>query len=145
MKQLLWKLVLPLSIISFTIFTKWWYVELIDGHDEIIFGFPLPYVCPGWHTSLSLQIFVLELLLDILVYFAFWLVLIFFINKYVLKIKMKKLITITLLSVAGILLAFMIWIASNSDNIYTLKRSFEIETKDTGWKFIWQEEPKPDK
>ncbi|HEY0656583.1 MAG TPA: hypothetical protein VGD65_25795, partial [Chryseosolibacter sp.] len=72
MKTLTWKFVLPLTIISFSTITKWWYVE-IDGYKEVLRGFPFPYIAPGWHTSLSWQIFIGALLTDLLIYFGVWL------------------------------------------------------------------------
>ncbi|WP_127122329.1 hypothetical protein [Chryseotalea sanaruensis] len=144
MKQLLWKLILPLTIISFTIFSKWWYVHIIDGSDEILTGFPLPYMCRGWHTSLSLQIFVLGLIIDLLTYFAFWFMLTFIIHQFIVKIKLNKTLTIFLLIISGFLSVVMILIGSNSDNIYTLHMDFESEIHETGYKFIWEKEPQHD-
>ncbi len=133
-----WKLVLPLTIISFVIFTKWWYVEVVDGPPEILTGFPLPYMCPGWHTSLSLQIFVSGLIIDFLSYFAFWSILTLIVNRFIIEIKLNKILTIFLLTVAGLLSVGMIFIGSNPDNIYTINRDFEIEILDSGYKFIWE-------
>jgi hypothetical protein len=144
MKQLLWKLILPLTIISFIFFSKWWYVHVIDGSDEILTGFPLPYMCRGWHTSLSLQIFVLSLIIDLLTYFAFWCMLTFIIHQFIVKIKLNKILTIFLLIISGFLSVVMILIGSNSDNIYTLRMDFESEIHETGYKFIWEKEPQHD-
>ncbi|WP_234859378.1 hypothetical protein [Aquimarina aquimarini] len=47
MKKLIWKFILPITIISFTLFTKWWHVLVLDGPDEILTGFPFPYKCNG--------------------------------------------------------------------------------------------------
>ena len=138
MKQLTLKLVLPLTIISFVVFTKWWYVA-IDGFDEILIGFPLPYICPCWHTSLCSQIFVSGLLIDLLTYFTFWLILTFAINQFVEKIKLNKAISISLLSLSGLFAVCMILIGSLSDNIYTWDMEFEINELETGYKFIWEE------
>jgi hypothetical protein len=125
------------------VFTKWWYVE-IDGFDEILTGFPLPYKCPCWHTSMCLQIFVSALIIDVLTYFTFWLTLTFLVNQYILKIRLSKVLTITLVSISGILLTGMIFIGSLSDNIYTWNRDFEIRKLETGYKFIWNEKYRPD-
>ena len=64
-------LILPLSIISLTIFTKWWYILPVDAPDSMMYGFPIPYSCNGWHTSLSYQIFIFEFIVDLLIHFAF--------------------------------------------------------------------------
>lgn len=39
MKQLIIKVIIPLTIISFTTFTKWWYVLPIDGTDQLFYVF----------------------------------------------------------------------------------------------------------
>ena len=144
MKNLTWKLVLPLTIISFVVFTKWWYVDVVDWTDEILTGFPVPYMCPGWHTSLSLQIFVSGLIIDLLTYFAFWLILIFLINNFLIKIRLNKVLTIILLSFSGLLSAGMILIGINSDNVYMYRRDFDVKILETGYKFIWQNQTRPD-
>ncbi len=144
MKHLIWKLVLPMTIISFVIFTKWYYVEVVDGAYEILTGFPVPYMCPCWHTSLCLQIFVSGLLIDILTYLAFWLTITFILNKFVVRIKLNKTVTLILLSLSGLLFAGMIFMGSLSDNIYTWNREFEIKKLETGYKFIWEKQPLPD-
>ncbi len=143
MKQLTWKLVLPLTIISFTIFTKWWHVE-IDDYREILSGFPFPFVCPGWHTSLSLQIFVLELIVDILVYFSFWFFIIMTVTKIVKPFRIPKPMTITLLATSGLFMTVLILLAINPDNIYTTTRPFDIKIIETGYRFMWQEETRPE-
>jgi hypothetical protein len=142
-KQLTWKLVLPLTIISFAIFTKWWHVEIYDDR-EILRGFPLPFVCPGWHTSLSLQIFILELIVDILVYFSFWFFIIMAANKTVKSFRIPKPVTITLLATSGLFTVFLVLLAVNPDNIYKPTREFDIEIMETGYRFVWQDNTRPD-
>jgi hypothetical protein len=143
MKQLTWKLVVPLTIISFAIFTKWWDIQ-VDDYREILRGFPFPFVCPGWHTSLSLQIFVVELVVDILVYFAFWFSVIFIVTRTAKSFRINKAVTITLLTTAGVFTVALILFAINPDNIYTTSRPFDINIKDTGYRFIWQDQTLPD-
>jgi hypothetical protein len=64
-KNLTWKLMLPLTLMSFATFTKWWYVLPVAARDTMMTGFPLPFVCEGWHTSMSLQIFMAEFLINL--------------------------------------------------------------------------------
>ncbi len=77
MKALTFKIVVPLTVISFTLFTKWWSALPIDAPETTFIGFPFAYTGRGWHTSLSHQVFVVELIADITIYFSFWLLLIF--------------------------------------------------------------------
>jgi hypothetical protein len=144
LKKLTVKLILPLTIISFIIFTKWWYVLVVDGTDEIMYGFPLIYTCKGFHTSLSSQVFILELLIDLLIYFLFWFLFVYLVNRFLFTIKFHRVLFISLLTVTFIILGFSIFIASWSENKFYLKRDFQIEKMETGYNFIWQEQVRPD-
>lgn len=145
MKQLILKLILPLTVISFTIFTKWWYVLPVDAPDTMMIGFPIPYACDGWHTSLSLQIFCVELVIDLLAYFSFWFVVVFSVNRFLIKIRLHKLLSVVLLSTTGLLLSGMALIAYNHNtNIFYIKRPFDIEILMTGYKFVWSGNVRPE-
>ena len=144
MKQLTWKLILPLAVISFATVTKWWYALPVDAPDTLFSGFPFPFVADGWHTSLSLQFFLTELVLDFLIYFLFWFIVIFCINRFLVRIKQHKIVTIGLWAVCGIIFCLAGLIASNSTNLFYLKRPFDIEVMETGYKFVWQKTERPD-
>ncbi len=144
MKSLILKIVLPLTVISFFTFTKWWYALPVDAPDTLFTGFPLAFTCPGWHTSLSLQIFVMELIIDIMTYFLFWLVLIFCVDRYLVKIKTPKWVTIVLRIISGVYLAFAIVLALNPDNLFYMKRPFDMQVMETGYEFIWEVTQRPD-
>jgi hypothetical protein len=144
MKRLSWTLILPLSIISLTVFTKWWYVLPVDAPDSMMYGFPIPYSCNGWHTSMSYQIFVSEFLVDLLIHYTFWFVVVLLIKRFIIKISLHKIIPIFLLSIAGLLTAGLILIASNSDNVYKIKRQFDIEILKTGYRFVWDGYSRPE-
>lgn len=143
MKELSWKLVLPLTIISFFVFTKWWYVLPVDGPDTMMSGFPLIWVSDGWHTSLSLQIFVTEFIIDISVYFLFWFAVVFTFNRFILVIKVPRIITIFLLGLATLICTFAFFIGTMPEHIYLRKRDFDIEVLTTGYKFIWEHQDRP--
>jgi hypothetical protein len=143
MKQLTLKLVFPLTVISLVVFTKWWYTLPVDAPDTILTGFPLPFMGAGWHTSLSLQIFVGEFFLDLLVYFLFWFIVIYCVNRFWTTIRVHRILAILLLSLTGLIVAGSAFIASNSDNVYYLKRPWDMEIKKTGYMFIWQDQPRP--
>ncbi|NHM07504.1 hypothetical protein G4D82_09755 [Flavobacterium sp. CYK-4] len=144
MKKLIWKLILPFTIISFVVFRKWWYVFPVDAPDSMMAGFPLPYVCDGWFTSMSNQFFVMELIIDLVVYFLFWSLLIFIINRFFLKIQVPKILMIFLMSISMLIVCCFIFIASMRENIFILKRDFDVEVKETGYNFIWQNTQRPD-
>ncbi len=144
MKQLIWKLILPLTVISFGTITKWWYTLPVDAPDTMYSGFPFPFVGDGWHTSMSLQIFVLELLVDFIVYFLFWTVFVFCIDKYLIKIKTYKVITIGLWAISSLILLGATFIVCFLENVYEFKRPYDMEIMETGYKFFWQNQERPD-
>ena len=138
------KLILPLTIISFAAVTKYWYTLPVDAPDTMCWGFPFPYVCEGWHTSLSLKIFVVEFFADFLTYLLFWSVMYWGINRMGIKIVVNKVVTTVLWVFAGLVVSGSGIIAANPDNLFYLKRSFEMEVMETGFQFIWQQTPRPD-
>ncbi len=145
MKRLLFQAIIPLTIISFITLSKWWYVSVVDGTDEIMHGFPLIYVCRGFHTSMSLQIFIGELLFDLFVYFLFLYVSIYIVNKYWPKFTIAKTISIVLYCLSGLLVALMILLLSNPDNRFKLKRDFDVEVMTSNIDFIFLgPNPRPD-
>jgi hypothetical protein len=144
MKSLTFKIVLPLTVISFATLTKWWYVLPVDAPDTMLTGFPFPFLCNGWHTSLSLQIFVTEFIADLVTYFLFWFILIFCINRFAVKLKVHKAVTISLWTLSGLIIAFATLLAANKDNLFYAKRPFGIEVMETGFKFGWQHKERPD-
>jgi hypothetical protein len=83
----------------------------------MMFGFPIPFACDGWHTSLSLQIFMLEFIADLLIYFIVWLMITLFIHHFIIPVNIKRKITILLFSLAGLSISLPILIASNPDNM----------------------------
>ena len=145
MRDLSWRLVLPLTLISFVLWTKWWmvYALPVDAPDIIMVGFPLTYAGDGWHTSMSLQIFFLELFIDLLVYFLFWFAVIWTIDRFVLRIQINRTVTIVLLGITGLISFGLIKIAADSTNLYYVKRPYDIEVLETGYKFIWDGNPRP--
>lgn len=144
MKYLIFKIVLPLTIISFAVVNKWWYALPIDGPDTFYYGFPLPFVGAGWHTSMSLQFFIIEFIADFLIYFSFWLLLTYLINRFIVTIKLHKFFTSLLLTISIIITLIFGLITADSNNIYYSKRPYEMEIIDSGYKFIWQETEHPD-
>jgi hypothetical protein len=143
-KNLVFKLVLPLAIVSFGIFTKWWYVLPEDAPDTMMFGFPLAFVSDGWFTSMSHQIFVFELIFDFLVYFIFWFLLTVFINRFLIRIKIPKPITSTLWVCSTILFSMAIWFVSYPEQYFKLRRDWKMKTMVTGYSFIWTSQDRPD-
>ncbi|GEP52727.1 hypothetical protein FNO01nite_33990 [Flavobacterium noncentrifugens] len=143
MKQLAWKLVLPLTLLSFVVFRKWWYVFPDDAPDSMMAGFPFPYVCDGWFTSMSNQFFVVELTIDLLIYFTFWFLLILTINRFFVKIIIPKYLIVASLIVSTLILFSFVLIGSMRENVFDVYRDFDMEIKETGYNFIWQNTERP--
>lgn len=144
MKQLTWRLVLPLTVITFGTITKWWYVLPEDAPDTMMAGFPLAFVSDGWHTSMSLQIFVLEFLFDFIVYFLFWFLLIISIDKYLTRIKIAKLLTGILWTFSTLIIVIAFWIAGFPEHIFSIKRDWDMKVMVTGFKLTWKHQDRPD-
>ena len=146
MKSLILKIVLPLTIIFFSVFTKWWYVLPEDGPHTMMSGFPMIWISEGWHTSMSYQFFLMEFSINLLTYFLSTLVITWLINKHVVTIVVPKYVSALLLSLAGFTCAIAIWIGSMPIHIYKAHRDVDIEVLKTGYKFLWQhpETPNPE-
>jgi hypothetical protein len=131
------KLAASLTIISFVIFTKSWYALPIDAPGTIYSGFPFPYIGNGWATSMSYQFFILEFLIDLGLYFSFWLLISFSVNDF-LKIKVRRsFTTITWIAYAPIILYGSLILLSDG-NTFNLKRDYKIKVIKTGYAFCWQ-------
>jgi hypothetical protein len=144
MKSLTFKIVIPLTIISFATLTKWWYTLPTDAPDTMFTGFPFPFICNGWHTSLSLQIFITEFIVDFLTYFIILFVLFYYFNRYITNLKTYRAVTIGLWTLSGLILAFATLVTTNKDNLFYLKRPFKMEVMETGFQFGWQNIERPD-
>lgn len=144
MIPLIWRCIIPLSIISFGVITKWWYALPADAPDTLYIGFPFPYAGDGWHTSMSLQIFVLELLVDFFLYFIFWFTVIFLVSKYLTQIIIYKAVAIGLWSIAGLFMLWALFVLSFPEHVFHVRRSYDMEIMETGYRFIWQDIERPD-
>lgn len=144
MKKLIWKIVLPLTLILISTITMWRYVLIVDGVDEILTGFPLPYLCPSWHTSLSYQIFISEFIIDFFIYFAFSFLIVFLVNRFIWRIRTSKKIVFALYIISGILIADPIFLLGLSDHVYKFKSDFDSKTLESGIKFWYFDIEKPD-
>jgi hypothetical protein len=144
MRALTIKLILPLTIISFGLFTKWWYALPLDGVDKLFWGFPFAYMGEGFHTSSSIQFFFLEFFADLCIYFLCWLMLFWafkkiMTNKKIIRICSRIAWTLAILFIAGGALLLRI-----SYPIFHIKRPYEWQVMTSGYVFIWQQTPYPD-
>lgn len=82
MKKNTIRLILPVTIIAFAFFTKWWYVYIIDGKDVIMQGFPFIYKSEALHTSMASHYFIIPWLVDFLFYFIFCFTIIYTTSRF---------------------------------------------------------------
>ncbi|MEQ6123163.1 hypothetical protein AAON49_03045 [Pseudotenacibaculum sp. MALMAid0570] len=136
MKKLVWKLVLPLTVLSFMLFTQSWHVFVADGPDVYMRGFPLICESPGFHTSMSKQLFVAEFLGNLSVYFLFWFLVVFLFNRFVLKIKVRKFVYRFLIFLSILILALYASMLTLGDVEFKFTRDFDIEVKSTSITFL---------
>ena len=144
MKKELFKLIIPISIISFIVFTKWWYVSVVDTPNSIMIGFPLAYSCNGWHTSMSQQFFLLEFIFDFIVYLVFWTILFFAFDKLISEINSTKVVNRVLIMISSLLMTGSLLLVCMPENLFFLKRDFDIKVIETKPKFLWQIIPHPE-
>lgn len=144
MKQLTGRLLLPLTIISFGTLTKWWYVLPDDAPDTMMAGFPFAFVGDGWFTSMSLQIFLIELCTDFIIYFLFWLVIVFIIKHVWTQLSFSKTLTGVLWTMAILTISFWTFILTISENHIKLRRDWNMQVLVTGYKFTWTNINRPD-
>ena len=138
MKQLSWKLVLPMAILSMAMFSKWWYTLPVDAPQTFMRGFPLPYVATGWHTSMSMQIFLGPLLIDFLVYFGAWFLIVLGIKFLRPGLRVHMGFFIPLLVLAGLVCAGTAYLYSFPEHLFYLQREFEMEVIESGYSWFWQ-------
>ena len=143
-KQLAWRLTLPLTIISFGLFTKWWYVLPVDAPDTMMAGFPFPFIGDGWFTSMSVQIFLIELCADFIIYFLFWLVIVFFAKRILTHFTISKIWTRVSWTLAILTISFWTIILTISEKHIKVRRDWDMQVLVTGYKFTWTNKDKPD-
>lgn len=144
MKQMRIKLTVPLTIISMFLITKWWYAIPIDGPDKLYWGFPFPFLGEGFHTSMSLQFFVLEFLADFVVYFTVIVMVVLAFTKWFLAFQVSKILTKTVWVLTFMLLSGFGFIVTTSNPIFKIKRDYDWRVMETGHVFIFQATPRPD-
>jgi hypothetical protein len=138
-KNLNFKLVIPISILLFGTVTKWQYVFVEDGVDDFFIGFPFAYTCSGWHTSMSKQIFIIEFLIDFIVYYSFCFLVINLIHKFIKPINVSKLFAKILYALVGLIILLYAFILCNPNNIFISKNEYKYKVVKSGYKFMWQD------
>lgn len=132
-------LAFPLTIILFILLTKWWVVDVVDGSDCVMYGFPLIYKSPAFYTSLAEQYFVMEFLIDFLFYFVSVFAILFLINRFITELKLKRKLLIIIYVIAGILFGLETFMATVFETSFSIQRDFDIVVRQTGAKFYFSD------
>ena len=140
MKKLILKLVLPLAIIALFAFTKWTCAQLVDAPNSVLQGFPFSYTCPGWGSSMSSQFFVMEFLIDLLVYFSFFFIVAYLVDHFLFSIKLHKAVPITLYIIVSLILSLQVLIYT-TDTTFYIHRWFDTKVIQSTYGFFWQNHP----
>jgi hypothetical protein len=143
-KQLTWRLMLPLTIISFGTLTKWWYVLPVEAPDTMMAGFPLAFVGDGWFTSMSIQLFLIELCADFIIYFLLWFVIVLLTKRVWAQLTISKILTRVFWTLAILTISFWTFILTISEKHIKLKRDWDMQVLVTGYKFTWTNMSRPD-
>ena len=125
--------------------TKWWFALPIDGPDKLYWGFPFPFLGQGFRTSMSFQFFLFEFIANIIVYFLVWIGLLYLISKKYAIAKASKFLLKTVWIMALVLTLGFSILVSTSNPVFLLKRDYNWKILQTGYVFIWQDTPWPDR
>ncbi|CAM1371791.1 hypothetical protein [Tenacibaculum xiamenense] len=131
MNKLVFRVILPISIILFGTISQWRYGLVLDGTYEFFVGFPFIQQCRGFHTSLSTQYFVMEMLLNFLAYFFITLVFCLFIRKFY-RIEISKKISNSFWIGFGVFLLFFMYLSLEMQDHFLIKRNFKVKITNTG-------------
>lgn len=138
MKSKLLKLLpfsLLLAFLSFWSITMWSYGIVIDGTDEFLYGFPFIFKCRGFHTSLSTQYFILEAIINFLVYLSFW-TLVAYLLSCVWNLHLPKKLTNFFLILSSFLALAFVFQSIELNDMYFLYRYFDVVIFDKGVSFF---------
>lgn len=144
MRVLLWQLIVPITIILFVSFSKWWLVLPVDAPDTMMKGFPLPYEAEAWHTSLAKQFFMMEFTLDVLFYFAAIALIVYAVHKLT-QLRTVHWVVWVPLQLAAMVCSLTLTIQFSMPNsLYYIKKDFGYEVVSSGWYLTWKGIERPD-
>jgi hypothetical protein len=143
MKKLIWSLVCPLTFVSYCIFDKWWFARVIDGPTEFLYGFPLINRSPSLASSMEMNYYVFETIFNITSYFAFWLLLTFLINSFIVKLKIPEIVAKLFFVLVSVYVGLFIYYLVSIHTTFYFKRDIGIKQIEQGFKWVWQANPEP--
>ncbi|MFM1932947.1 MAG: hypothetical protein RL226_2250 [Bacteroidota bacterium] len=142
---LLQPLTLPITVISMFLVTKYWFAVPVDGPDKLFWGFPFAFIGEGFHTSMSFQIFLLELLADFIIYYLSLSILSYGISRFFRIPPAHKLLSRVIWSIALILLFGFGLLIGTSNPLFSVKRDYDWHILQTGAVVLWKTTPRPER
>jgi hypothetical protein len=141
MKPLITRFVLPLSLIFFMVFTKWWQVET-DLAVNYLYGFPLAYTAPCIGGGRCVQYFLLPLAVDLVVYFLVVLLFTWLIYRFH-QLQIPSSIAYLLWAINVLYyIPSVAYKNAKADNQFYWQKEFTVfRVVHTGYFFIWEEDP----
>lgn len=130
MKKVFWNIVLPLTFISYAGISQWWEYSVVEGQNQILWGFPFPMAKPN--DALGLDVFLLGGMANFLIYLCFWFLVCSLIIRWKGQFKVSPLFNYGLKIIAGIHLGSLVIFSLNPGNKMEWQRSFEIKVIDKG-------------
>ncbi len=127
---------IPITFITFIAVTMQWNVQPVDAPESVMYGFPFPYSCNAWHTSMARQYFVLEFFADIFCYFGFWIFIFYLLRKVGVDMIRRRFVNYSINIFAAILIILSISLFFMFENIYKVSRDFDFTIQKTHVKFF---------
>ncbi|WP_298151394.1 hypothetical protein [Flavobacterium sp.] len=134
-RTLILRFAFPITLIAFAVFTKWWLVDVVDGTDGLMYGFPFIYRAPAFYTSMAEEYFMDALAADFIMYFGIITGIIYSVNRWVSAITVKKGFSVVLFVIALLLIGFRTAFTLMPENRFSLTRDYDIVIRQTGMEF----------
>jgi len=104
-------------------------VEVVDGGPDRLYGFPFPYITNNFGCTGCYEIYITNLLADLLVYFIFVLLVFMVLEKLGVRLKTHWVPTIFGLLVSFMWILFFIIMAQ--DSTFKIKNDLDYKTTHT--------------
>ena len=125
------KLILSFTIISFFTISKWWFVR-IDGPDNFMYGFPIAYKRDALHTSLASEYFILEFIIDFLLYLFFWFIITILLERNGIQIILPKIVLNSIFTISFVVFVLELVFAFSFDNMISFRNDNYFEVIKSG-------------
>jgi hypothetical protein len=130
--------------LSYLLLDKWWYVNVEDGPDIVVHGFPIISNAPSADSSMELVYFIPETIINITVHFLFWLVIVFIVHTWIVHVWLPSIVAKIFNGLLVLWLIAFAWISIIEHTDFSWDHENEMTVIDSGLKWSWQNSPLPD-